>query len=65
MRDMLVGYWPLWLLAGVLVALVVIAWSACRAAARALHLAVLELDERAAARALRPSPAPIDVERMR
>lgn len=65
MRDLLIGYWPLWLLLGVMVGFALIAVGACRAAALGDEQMRAALDEYETARACRPSPAPIDVEPMR
>lgn len=65
MRDLFLGYWPLWLgLVWFAIAWITVV-GACRAAALGDEQLRAALDEREAARACRPSPAPIDVEPMR
>jgi hypothetical protein len=60
-RDLIVGYWPVWLL---LVCGLVLAAGVCRAAALGDREMRRSLSEREARLAVRPSPASIDVEPM-
>lgn len=64
MRDLLIGYWPLWYLATAVALVLVASWFS-RWYQRRLTRARRSLTEIDAARAGRPSPAPIDVELMR
>lgn len=65
MRDILVGYWPLWYPLGAVALVLIASWSsrcARRRVARARRSLVTERD---AARSGRLAPAPVDVELMR
>jgi hypothetical protein len=65
MLDLLIGYWPLWLGLVCFAIAAVTVIGACRAAALGDEQLRAARDERRAALAGRPSPAPIDVEPMR